>query len=238
MTTRDTQQVLDTLTGWFTESFEAIESMASEFSRLIETDHDPAQPLLQVSALARRGLKERVLEVLRTHPIADGAGALFSRAHLGSVEGVIEWWVRDDDMDDRVSRYSFGVNPSGERFYDYESLEWFTNAFTNRTRTITGPYIDYLGVEEYIVTLTIPLRIHDRVVGVAGLDIRMADLERELVPILRRLPDDAALLNSHESVLVGNSGRFVSGDRVASVPQGYTVSALDMPSPALRLLHR
>lgn len=234
MTTTEVESVTRELTEWFEATFADIESMASGYSELLERDNSPDDAVVRISGDSRKGIQERALHVLRAHPIVDGAGAIFAREKIGSTKGVIEWWVRDDDG--RMARYSFGVDPAEDRFYDYERLEWF-NAFVQRTRWITGPYIDYLGIEEYIVTLTVPLRVHDVLAGVVGVDIRMSDLETALMPILRRVSGNVALLNAHSSVLVGNSGRYVSGDHVAPTPDGFETTDLRLSALGLRLLH-
>lgn len=220
------------LSEWFEQYYSDIEAFGDDLSTIIEFDPSSTG---NITEAARRKIRDRSVLFLDEHELPDGAGVVFSRSATGSTEGSLEWWVRDPDQ--RVARYSFGVNPTGDRFYDYERLEWFETAFLEQHRAIAGPYIDYLGVEEYIVTCTIPLRVNGKVVGVVGTDNRMADVERVLLPMLRQLPGDAAILNPHRNVLVGNSGRFMSGDRIPEVPDGFAVTPLDVAGIDLALLH-
>ena len=220
------------LSDWFETYYRDIEAFGEDLSAIIEFDPSHAG---HVTDATRGSIRDRSVLFLDQHALPDGAGVVFSRSATGSSEGLLEWWVRDPEQ--RVARYSFGVNPTGDRFYDYERLEWFETAFTEQHRAIAGPYIDYLGVEEYIVTCTVPLRVNGAVIGVAGTDNRMADIERVLLPMLRRLPGDAAILNPHKNVLVGNSGHFMSGDRVPQAPDGYTITPLDVRGINLSLIH-
>lgn len=220
------------LSEWFEAFYSDIETFGADLGERVEFNEKKPGTVTQASSEA---LKARSVRFLNEHPLPDGCGAVFSRTATGSAEGVLEWWVRESEDD--VARISFGTNPTGDRFYDYEQLEWFETAFGAKKRAIAGPYIDYLGVEEYIVTCMTPLIVHGDVLGVVGCDIRMGDLERSLMPMLRRIPGDAAILNPHGNVLVGNSGRFVSGDRVLNAPEGFVISPLNVSSMNLSLLH-
>lgn len=230
--TESLNDVRRTLSEWFERYYGDIEAFGEDLGKIIEFEPSGSGHITPATGQQIRDRSERFLD---DHALPDGAGVVFSRAATGSAEGSLEWWVRDPEQ--RVARYSFGVNPTGDRFYDYERLEWFETAFREQHRAIAGPYIDYLGVEEYIVTCTAPLRVDGAVIGVVGTDNRMADIERVLLPILRRLPSDAAILNPHNNVLVGNSGRFVSGDRVPHPPAGFAITPLDVSGMALSLLH-
>lgn len=225
-------EAANALSQWFESFYSDIEAFGEDLSDLVEFSEKKPGTLMQSSS---DGIKARAVRFLDEHALPDGCGAVFSRAATGSSEGMLEWWVRESEHD--VARISFGTNPTGDRFYDYEQLEWFETAFGAKQRAIAGPYIDYLGIEEYIVTCMTPLIVQGDVLGVVGCDIRMGDLERSLMPLLRRIPGDAAILNPHGNVLVGNSGRFVSGDRVLEAPEGFRISPLNVTSMNLSLLH-
>lgn len=220
------------IAGWFETFYNDIEAYGHDLSGMVIFDTKTPGALTQDS---RAHMKARAVQFLNEHALPDGTGAVFSRAATGSEEGILEWWARDPERG--FARISFGTNPTGDRFYDYEQLEWFETAFGAKKRAIAGPYIDYLGIEEYIVTCMTPLVVNNDVVGVVGCDIRMGDLERTLMPMLLRIPGDAAILNPHRNVLVGNSGRFVSGDRVLNAPDGFAITPLHIASMDLSLLH-
>ena len=106
-------------------------------------------------------------------------------------------------------------------------------------QTIAGPYVDYLGFNEYIVTCTVPSYVHGTFIGVTGCDLRVRDLEKVFIPMIRTVPGDAAILNGNEDrVVLGNSGRFLVGERIKNRPEGYSMVPLEVPYLNLGLLCR
>lgn len=235
MTTHDESlAALESITAWFTRAFAELDEMNRDFCRLLEEATGVDDDVTRLAKAGRDVFKERVRTYLREHPRINGAGLIFSRSARGEGKGVTEWWVRDGA--DGMTRYQFGVNPLGQRFYDYEKLEWFTVSVSTGRPWLAGPYIDYLGVEEYVVTLTVRSEVHGRAVGVTGLDIKVGDLERELLPLLRLAGGPALLLNPHDAVLVSSSSRFSAGDVVHDVPEGFRRVPLPLENPPLTLL--
>ncbi|MEB4614746.1 cache domain-containing protein [Leucobacter sp. M11] len=226
-------EVTSTLSAWFQRRFTSLQDLAQDLS--VEVTRDATDHLL-LSETGKQRMRARSTTFLEEHAVVDGCGLIFSREALGTGQGQLEWWVRAGD--ERFARYTFGVNPAGDRYYDYEQLEWFTKAYQTGELSLAGPYIDYLGVEDYIVTLTTPIQVGQVRAGVAGLDIQMTDIESSLVPILRQSEHDVAILNDHGSVLIGSSGRFLPGDRLTQLPEGYTTSPLEPAEAGLALLHR
>lgn len=236
MTIRDGLRAeLDAISSWFIAVFRDLDAMNVDFTQVLEQASQPGDDVAKVARLARSGLKSRTERFLSEHPRVDGAGIIFHRSELRHGRGVIEWWTRDEG--DAVKRCNFGVEPSGDRFYDYERFEWFTAPLRSGGHSITGPYIDYLGVDEYVVTLTAPNILRGTAIGVAGIDFQMRELERELMPPLRRVPGPAALLSPQLSVLLGNSSRFVTGDRLAVLPEGFISSPLDAGGVTVFVVH-
>jgi len=45
------------------------------------------------------------------------------------------------------------------------------------------------------------------------------ELERVVMPILRTIPEDAALVSKLDRIILGNSGRFLVGNRVVALPK-------------------
>ncbi|TCK21079.1 cache domain-containing protein [Pseudonocardia endophytica] len=234
--TPDLDDPVGDLARWFADTFADIGTMNRDFSAEIERHTSPGDDVARLADAARDPLGERARRFLADHPSADGAGLVFARPDDAGSPSAIEWWERGPDGE--VGRCQFGVDPAGARFYEYDRLEWFTRAYHDGRPWIAGPYIDYLGVEQYIVTLTVQAVAHGRAVGAAGIDIRVRDLERVLLPILRRIPGEAAVLNPHNGVLVGNSSRLLAGDRLPEIPDGFRLTDLGDTGSLLRLLHR
>lgn len=224
----------ESLVAWFSRTFDDLRAMNRDLCEMLEAASASDDDVARVARAGRDRCKGRVRDFLRDHPRVNGAGVIFSRSALGDGKGVIEWWVRDGK--DGLARYQFEVNPLGQRFYDYEKLEWFMVSFRSGQQWLTGPYIDYLGVEEYVVTLTTRTELHGRPVGVTGLDITVSDLERELLPMLRAARRPALLLNSHGAVLVSTASRYSAGDLVPEGVAGFSAVPLVSADVQITLL--
>jgi GntR family transcriptional repressor for pyruvate dehydrogenase complex len=219
---------------WFETAFVHLDDMNKDFSDLLEKGSSPGEDVARIARANRDGLKKRVRRYLRDDARADGAGLIFTRSSMGKGRGVIEWWERDATH--TVNRYSFGVDPTVDRFYDYEKLEWFTRSFESGRRWVTGPYIDYLGVDKYVVTFTAQSSVHGRPVGVAAVDVLLDDFESQLLPILRGHAGPAALVSAHGSVLVSGTGEFTTGNLIGDLPADYTSTPIDPSGSSLRLI--
>lgn len=219
---------------WADGLFRGLEDLERKLSAHLTADF-AGEPPFEVGRKARAALGVDVAEFLGAHSGFDGAGLIFKLDLLEPSTARIEWWITDGDD---ISRRDFILDRSSDRFYDYEYLEWFEGGFNAGTRTLAGPYIDHLGVDDYIVTLTVPCHVGDRRVGVAGIDILMNDVESQLIRMLAPLGHGAALLSRHNQVLVGNSGELSTGVRIAVMPPGYSRLPLDVAGVDLSLLYR
>ncbi len=220
--TRTNTDTLAELREWFDDRFAHLAALGDELVTGLafnESGH------LKVPSAARRDMKAAAAEFLAKHPVVDGCGLIFAHSALGTADGRLEWWVREDES--RFARYSFGVVPGADRYYDYEQHEWFIRAFSEGRSAAVGPFIDYLGVEVYIVTLTVPAVVDGRRVGAVGTDLQVDDIERELLPILLRCDSEIVLLTSHGSVLLSNSANYLPGEMLLTPPEGSHFEALD-----------
>jgi hypothetical protein len=180
------------------------------------------------------GIAEMAESFLTSHDIVVGTGEIFSLAAIKDAEGVLEWWIRSDSGS--IDKFAFDLAPEGDRFYDYEKLPWFSTVARTGQQAMAGPYVDYLGFDEYIVTFAVPTYAHGAFIGVTGCDIRVKDLENKLIPLVRQIPVDAAILNDQNRVILGNSGRFIVGERIKSEPEGFGFLPLHVPNLNLRLI--
>lgn len=210
-------EVTRALTEWFDDRFARLQALATELIGLLRFD---ANDLLDLTETSRRRLKSTAAHYLADNTVVDGCGLIFAHSALGTANGHLEWWVREDET--RFARYSFGVVPGADRYYDYEQHEWFIRAFNEGTPSLVGPYIDYLGVEAYVLTLTVPAEAGENRVGAVGNDIQAEDLEAELLPILLSCHSELVLVGRYDNVLFGNSSRYLPGEHVAHASQHFT----------------
>jgi hypothetical protein len=223
---------LDRVRHWFVGHFDELSALSAELTAELHLDE---RGLLSMTEAERRRMKAISVSFLAEHAVVDGCGLIFAHSALGTEDGRLEWWVREDES--RFARYSFGVVPGADRYYDYEQHEWFLRAFFEGARAAVGPYIDYLGVESYVVTLTAPAEVSGQRVGAVGNDIQLGDLEATLIPILSACDHDVVILNRHGNVLVSNTAKYLPGELISGQPEGTELSVLDPQLDSLRLLY-
>ena len=227
-----TELTIARLNEWFERHFARLEALSGELISPLRFD---AEQHLELSESTRRKMKAVAVKFLAEDETVDGCGLIFAHSALGTENGHLEWWVREDES--RFARYSFGVVPGADRYYDYEHHEWFIRAFNDGKPALVGPYIDYLGVEAYVLTLTVPAIARGVRVGAVGNDIQLADLERELLPELLRCPVEMALVGKHGNVLFSNSSRFLPGEHVPEALPGFRKVRLAPEATGLQLIH-
>ncbi len=63
---------------------------------------------------------------------------------------------------------------------DYSALEWYRVPMTTGEPHVAGPYVDYLCSDEYTITIAVPADVDGERIGVAGLDLLVSAVERDL----------------------------------------------------------
>jgi hypothetical protein len=104
------------------------------------------------------------------------------------------------------------MDPRRDDFYDYESREFIAHPRIKLIPYATGPYIDYGGVDDYLITMSVPITRQARFLGVAAADLLVADLERVFAPWLASATGVCLLLNAEERVIVSNTVTHNVGD--------------------------
>jgi hypothetical protein len=111
------------------------------------------------------------------------------------------------------------LDPTCVDVYDYFEMDWYAAARDHLARAVFGPYVDYSAADSYICTFTVPVVDGADFLGVAGTDLRMSDLEPQLLALLRRAGHDAVLVGAERRVVAANTSRWLVGSRLARVPQ-------------------
>lgn len=225
------EETIASISQWFSHQFDELHRLGAELTDELDLTSDS---YLTLTPAARRTMKVRAAKYLQRNTSLDGCGLIFSRSVLTSEMGHLEWWVREDES--RYARYSFGVVPGADRYYDYEQDDWFISAFHEGKPAAIGPFIDYLGVEVYILTITIPATVNGVRVGAVGNDMKIDDLEHELLPIMMDCAHEIVLLSSRGNVLVSNTSKFLSGETIINPPTGYKFKEIVEPGVGLHVL--
>ena len=133
------------------------------------------------------------------------------------------------------------MDPEREDFYDYETHEFIAEPRRTRQPCATGPYVDYGGADDYIITVSAPITLDTQFYGIAAVDFLVADLEHLLAPWLAAAETVCVLLNADNRVIVSNSAGYRAGDIVAdadgfaqvAIPTfGWSLLVATPPSPA------
>ena len=218
------------LGAWFVDLYDDLTALANN------AETEIARARGKRTAITERDLKSvqsAADEFLSKHDSPEAAGIIIRPGVVGT-DGDIEWWKRDEDGSS--SRVLFTLTPQTAGFYDFETLEWFRNVVETGQPTLTGPYLDYAGMDQYILTLTVPFRMDGHIIGAAGCDIEFSALEAALMPTLRRIDADAALVSQHGRIVLGNSGRFLVGNRVGDLPANATSVDMGVHELGLRVV--
>jgi hypothetical protein len=179
------------------------------------------------------GLDKVAWQFLAKNSFATGAGTFFAADSIDEGRRPVEWWYRKTGGMERLDPDRM---PGSNRYYDYEKLPFFTAAASTGKQILSGPYLDYLGFEEYILSFTAPFYVHGTFTGVAGCDIRIKDLEPLIMPHLRAIPGDAALINAGDRVILGNSRLYLVGDRIKPGTPNQRRIPVEVPHLGLSLI--
>lgn len=192
----------------------------SEFFESLFADIDAMRPPLRtlfaagpVTSAAALDAVQRPARRLLDQGIALGAGYVASPGVLRDQSLYLAWWQGDN-------RQLLGDSPapaSGDPL-DYTRREWFRVPVRTGHRHVTGPYVDYICSDEYVVTCTVPVIVDGHVVGVAGADVLAETLERLLMPVLQA--EGATLLGDHGQTMV-SADHHISPGVVATWPAEY-----------------
>ncbi|MFT4081838.1 MAG: cache domain-containing protein [Nocardioides sp.] len=167
----------------------------------------------QVEAAVRPALERRAVQ---------GAGFVAAPGLLADHEWWLEWFVTRADA--VVERLQVQTEPAALGFYDYRSYAWYRVPHDSGRPHVTGPYVDHMCTEDYALTFSMPvLRGQTDIdadidadidfVGIAGVDVSLASMERRLLPHLRAEPGRVAVVNDERRVVVSNSAALMCGTR-------------------------
>lgn len=145
-----------------------------------------------------------------------GAGFVATPGFVDDAAWHLAWWVRQagDPLVQRLPPRQLAVveDPESEFFRDYTRLEWWRGVASGESSHITGPYVDYLCTDEFILTLTMPVfDASGAQPGVAGVDVTVSALEARFLPALGRLGERVTLVNAQSRVVLSTDPSIAAG---------------------------
>ena len=150
--------------------------------------------------------------VQRPDGYAAGAGFIANAGLLGPERSYIAWW-QGPDLEPVDALANFSPNSISR----YVKAEWFRIPVETGRAHVTGPYVDFLCTDEYVLTFTHPVftRPDGPVAGIVGIDVTVQRLERGAMPALRRIGDRATLANADGRAVVSAAADIDAGDLTA-----------------------
>lgn len=148
----------------------------------------------------------------RFRDLAVGSGIVPAEALLADTPHWMEWWWRRAGGEPELLRVNLDANAPD--FFDFPNDEWFTSPAAGNGRNVAGPYVDYACTNEYTFTISVAARHNQRSLGVIGMDVPCAHVERRAMPALAALPAATALVNREGRVIAANHAALPPGHRV------------------------
>ena len=124
----------------------------------------------------------------------------------------VDWWHQT--AAGPVKDRTHVTDPNREYWYDYSEREYMVYPRQKLTAWAAGPYVDYGGVDDYIITVSCPIVANGRFLGVAAADLLVSDLERHLAPWLVQSGSTSLFLNAERRVVTSNTAAHAVGDVV------------------------
>ncbi|WP_422749214.1 cache domain-containing protein [Mycobacterium sp. WMMD1722] len=137
------------------------------------------------------------------------AGAGYAVEYVDSARApAMVWWVRRGQA---IAERTHSVDPDSESFYDYASLRWFRTARDSAAPTLSGPFIDTWGSDDYTVTVSQPVTGDSRLLGVIAADVEVRRFIDSLTADLRRISAPLTLVNEADRVVVSTVPSLSTG---------------------------
>jgi len=191
-------------------------ALESVFDAVAATRTDTADLLARVAAEGRRpatvdlaALRPGLHLRLARNELVSGVGFVAAPGLLTDVPAWLEWWQSGSDGD--VRPLLLDLDPEQSAYADYTHWDWFALPRDTGERAVAGPYVDYLCSDEYSLTLSAPVQMEGRFAGVAAADVYLRHFEAAVLPMLRRLPGPAHLVNARGRVTASADPAHLAG---------------------------
>ncbi|MGR6968483.1 cache domain-containing protein [Streptomyces cynarae] len=180
-------------------------TLEAVFDTVAQVRADTTALLTRIGARGRRpatadlaALRPGLHLHLARQELVSGVGFVAAPGLLTDVPAWLEWW--QTRADGSVRPLLLDLDPRQSAYSDYTHWDWFALPRDTGRRAVAGPYVDYLCSDEYSLTLSAPVHVEGRFAGVAAADVYLRHFEAAVMPLLRRLPAPAHLVNARGRV--------------------------------------
>ncbi len=142
-----------------------------------------------------------------------GTGVIAAPGTLADQPRWLEWWRRPQPDGDPLP-LTVDLDPGNVGSYEYPLAPWFDVPYRTGRRVVVGPYVDYAGTDEYILTFAAPITSDAGFFGVVAADIRAGDVERAMLPMLNTEGPATLLVNATGRVIASNTPTTIVGSIV------------------------
>ena len=153
-----------------------------------------------------------------TESLLIGAGFIAAPQYVNGRDAHFAWWLGPLASNPLLgntsgaSRLDLATRVHTEYLRDFRELEWYAVPEATNQTHVTGPYVDQLCTCDYIITLTMPVRLGERMIGVVGADVYVKRLEQVLLPHFLALPGPVVLVNQSGRVVISTEPTLPAGD--------------------------
>jgi hypothetical protein len=130
-----------------------------------------------------------------------GVGAVPARDVLADVSLWLQWWTNEPAG---PTFLQCDWDPRSPTFYDYPSAEWFREPTARLEPWTAGPFFDEGGTNIHLVTISAPVIVEGRAIGVAAADMRVDQIDALCRPALEGVGVSAALISRDGRVVSSN----------------------------------
>jgi len=195
--------------GWVEH---AVGALVDEVSRRL-AGPSPGRGDLDIEAHCRSLLGQREV------PLA-GAGFVAETGVLRDAPYWLEWWTANPEVGlDSCRRLTADTDPASVGFRDYTELPWFVTPRETGLIHVTGPYVDYVCTDQHTLTVTQPVLVGSTFLGVAGVDLLAATVDRLLGAELDGASGVHVVVNTVGRVVASSDPEHVVGDLVRGLPE-------------------
>ena len=178
------------------------------------------------STVARARIEPHVRRFLDSADIV-GAGYVAARGALSDEQLYLAWWQGDDQPLLAESDAPGTGDP-----LDYTRHPWFRTPERTGQPYVTGPYVDFVCTDEYVMTSTAPVMSRGAMVGVVGADTLVETLESLLLPALRSA--DATLVNDQGRTVISADPHLATGNLLDLSEYAEVVPCRDLPMSVVK----